>query len=108
MIPTFPMASDEKMPLPSYEESITVQDQKPDGQRIIDSLTTVRATHIQSTVNTLIYPLIEQRAERGLAQTVLALIPSNVMAVDEFAIKSGFSEGTYICLTSDHIDYKHR
>lgn len=94
-IDTTAMASDEKVLLPSYE-GVTFQDQRPDGQRILDSLTTVRATHIQSTVNTHIYPLIEKRAERGLSQTVLALIPSNVMAVDEFAIKSGFSEGTYI------------
>ncbi|TID22382.1 hypothetical protein E2P81_ATG11485 [Venturia nashicola] len=86
------MTIDEKMSLPSYEESTTFQDQRPDGQRIIDSLSTVRATHIRSTVNTHIYPLVEQRAERGLAHTVLALIPSDVIAVDEFAIKSGFSE----------------
>lgn len=90
------MASDMKITLPSYEESLignTIQDRRPDGQRILDSLTTVRAQHIRSTVNTHIYPLIERRAERGLSRTVLALIPSNVMAVDANAVASGFSQG---------------
>ena len=90
------MASDEKISLPSYEESVTgsaFQDQRPDGQRILDSLTTVRAQHIRATVNTHIFPVIERRAERGLSQTVLALIPSNAMAIDESAIASGFSQG---------------
>ncbi|QDS77981.1 hypothetical protein FKW77_002048 [Venturia effusa] len=86
------MAGEEKVSLPSYEESITFQDHRPDGQRILDSLSTVRARHIGSTINTHIYPLIENRAERGLSRTVLALIPSNVMAVEDSAVKSGFSE----------------
>jgi len=89
------MASDEKLSLPSYEESVTgstFQDQRPDGQRILDSLTTVRAQHIRATVITHIFPVIERRAERGLSQTVLALIPSNAMAIDENAIASGFSQ----------------
>jgi len=89
------MAYDQKSNLPSYEESVTgnsFQDHRPDGQRILDQLTTVRAQHIRSTVNTQIYPIIERRAERGLSQTVLALIPSNIMAVDLSANPSGFTQ----------------
>lgn len=91
------MASDEKLELPSYEDSVGTgsswKDQRPDGQRILDSLTTVRAKHIRDTVIRLVYPLIEGRAKRGLSRTVLALIPSNALVVDGKGVASGFSQG---------------
>jgi len=91
------MASDEKTSLPSYEESVTgnqFQDQRLDGQRIVDSFNIVRAQHIHATVNTHIYPLIKRRAECGLSKTVLTLIPLNLIGVDESAIALRFSQGT--------------
>jgi hypothetical protein len=98
-LPEIIMTYDQKSNLPSYEESVTgnsFQDHRPDGQRILDQLTTVRAQQIRSTVNTQIYPVIARRAERGLSQTVLALIPSNIIAVDLSANPSGFTQGTHI------------
>jgi hypothetical protein len=103
------MSHDEKLDLPSYEDSVsnnTFQDFRPHGQKIRDQLTTVRAKHVRSTVDTHIYPLIERRAERGLSQTVLALIPSNIMAVDPGGIPSGFTQGTVLGDESYQADTK--
>jgi hypothetical protein len=91
------MANDEKLELPSYEDSVGTanswKDQRPDGQRILDSLTTVRAKHIRDMVNRLVYPLVEGRAERGLSRTVLALIPSDAMVVEGDGVRSEFLQG---------------
>jgi len=83
------MSHDEKSPdqnLPSYEDSITTRpfvDNRADGQRILDQLTTARAQNIRLVVDAQIYPIIERRAERGISQTVLALIPSSILKADD-------------------------
>jgi hypothetical protein len=48
------------------------------GQTILDQLSTTRTRHIQSVVSTRIIPLIEQRASYGIAQTTIAMLPSDI------------------------------
>lgn len=63
------------------------------GQHILDQLTLTRAHHIQSVIDTHIIPLVEQRASFGIAQTTIAMLPSDIPlpAVQE---KSEFSFDT--------------
>ena len=63
------------------------------GQRILDQLTLTRAQHIQSIIDTHIIPLVEERASYGIAQTTIAMLPSDIPlpAVQE---KSEFSFDT--------------
>ena len=60
------------------------------GQQILDQLTITRAHHIQSVIDTHIIPLVEERASYGIAQTTIAMLPSDIPlpAVQE---KSEFS-----------------
>ncbi|KAF1361865.1 hypothetical protein EJ07DRAFT_109630 [Lizonia empirigonia] len=89
------MSRNEKEELPpSYTE-------RPDfsrsnahrGQQILDQITITRAHHIQSVIDTQIIPLVEQRASYGIAQTTIAMLPSDIPlpAVHE---KSEFSFDT--------------
>jgi hypothetical protein len=50
------------------------------GQGLVDTLTSVRAKHIRSVVDSEIYPLISDRASQGLSKSTFALIPSNVVS----------------------------
>ncbi|KAF2631639.1 hypothetical protein BU25DRAFT_192560 [Macroventuria anomochaeta] len=80
--------------LPSYSETPTLS--RPTahrGQRILDQLTLTRAQHIQSVIDTHIIPLVEERASYGIAQTTIAMLPSDIPlpAVQE---KSEFSFDT--------------
>lgn len=63
------------------------------GQQILDQLTLTRAHHIQSVIDTHIIPLVEERASYGIAQTTIAMLPSDIPlpAVQE---KSEFSFDT--------------
>lgn len=58
---------------PSYSESWIAR-----GQKILDQLSLTRARHIQSVIDTHILPMIEQQASYGIAQTVIALLPSDI------------------------------
>lgn len=48
------------------------------GQQILDQLTLTRTHHIQSIINTHIIPLVEERASYGIAQTTIAMLPSDI------------------------------
>lgn len=48
------------------------------GQQILDQLTLTRAHHIQSVIDTHIIPLVEERASYGIAQTTIAILPSDI------------------------------
>ncbi|OAL52069.1 hypothetical protein IQ07DRAFT_481780, partial [Pyrenochaeta sp. DS3sAY3a] len=48
------------------------------GQSILDQLTLTRAHHIQSVIDSDIIPLIETQASNGIAQTTIAMIPSDI------------------------------
>lgn len=74
------MSHDEKEELPpSYTEAPNFS--RPNahrGQQILDQLTLTRAHHIQSVIDTHIIPLVEERASYGIAQTTIALLPSDI------------------------------
>ncbi|KAF2195263.1 hypothetical protein K469DRAFT_722525 [Zopfia rhizophila CBS 207.26] len=79
--------------LPSYEESINPNPTASPsrGQQILDNLTLVRAQHIRSVINDQIIPLVEQQAMYGIAQTTIAMVPSDVVLPTEETEKSEFS-----------------
>ena len=64
---------------PPREKSQMPASRPGGGEGLVDTLTTVRATHVRSVVDTHVFPLIEDRASRGLAKTTIALIPANVV-----------------------------
>ena len=74
------MSRNEKNELPpSYSE--TPNFSRPTahrGQRILDQLTLTRAQHIHSVIDNHIIPLVEERASYGIAQTTIAMIPSDI------------------------------
>ena len=78
--PKVTMSRNEKEELPpSYTEVPNFS--RPNthrGQQILDQLTLTRAHHIQSVIDTHIIPLIEQRASYGIAQTIIAMLPSDI------------------------------
>ncbi|KAL1640143.1 hypothetical protein SLS58_007257 [Diplodia intermedia] len=84
--------------LPSYEESLS---DRPSanvygGQQIIDHLTNVRARHIREIVDAVVYPRVAEQAMYGIANTTMALIPSDAVSekpISEFAKLSRFSFG---------------
>ncbi|OCK82995.1 hypothetical protein K432DRAFT_414953 [Lepidopterella palustris CBS 459.81] len=83
--------------LPSYEESIGADktgDSFPSGaskgQQILDQLTMVRAQHISSVIDELISPLVEKQAMYGIADTTIALIPSDVIVPQDETTRSEF------------------
>ncbi|KAF2477863.1 uncharacterized protein BDR25DRAFT_4745 [Lindgomyces ingoldianus] len=86
---------------PSYEESlkssntgrsqITRTYSPSRGQQILDQLTLVRAQHLRSVINEHLIPLVEQQAMYGIAQTTIAMIPSDVALPAEEEEKSEFS-----------------
>ncbi|KAF2240813.1 hypothetical protein BU26DRAFT_191179 [Trematosphaeria pertusa] len=87
--------------LPSYSESILQQTANlptipstSRGQQILDQLTLVRAQHIRSIINAHILPLVEQQAAYGIAQTTIALLPSDIPLPEEAPEKSEFSFDT--------------
>jgi hypothetical protein len=63
------------------------------GQTILGQLTVTRTRHIQSIIDMHIIPLVEQQANYGIAQTTVAMLPSDIPlpAVEE---KSEFSFDT--------------
>lgn len=68
--------------LPSYEESFS---DRPTGspfrgQQIIDQLTNVRARHIREIIDAVVYPRVEEQAIYGIANTTIALVPSDAVA----------------------------
>ena len=91
--------------LPSYFESTTSStplsttglsglSQHPSrGPQILDQLTLVRASHIRSIIHQHIIPIIETQASFGIAQTTIAMIPSDVNLPPEEE-KSEFSFDT--------------
>ncbi|KAF1834293.1 hypothetical protein BDW02DRAFT_569194 [Decorospora gaudefroyi] len=48
------------------------------GQTILDQLNTTRTRHIRSVIETHIIPLVEQQAAYGIAQTIIAMLPSDI------------------------------
>ncbi|KAF2005877.1 hypothetical protein P154DRAFT_542397 [Amniculicola lignicola CBS 123094] len=66
------------------------------GQYILDQLTTVRAQHIRGVISTDIIPLVEQQALYGIAQTTIAMIPSDIALPLEDPPKSEFSFDTEV------------
>lgn len=76
--------------LPSYSESTTsatpfsttglsaINQHHTRGPHILDQLTLVRASHIRSVIHEHIIPIVETQASFGIAQTTIALIPSDV------------------------------
>lgn len=64
------------------------------GQALLDQLTLTRTNHIQSIITTHILPLIETQASFGIAQTTIAMLPSDIPlpAIEE---KSEFSFDTF-------------
>ncbi|KAF2268624.1 hypothetical protein CC78DRAFT_530058 [Lojkania enalia] len=85
------MLTEEKGDLPAYEDLINpsrarvgpqsriTRTQSPSrGQQILDQLTLVRAQHIRSIIDNHIIPIVEQQALYGIAQTIIAMIPSDV------------------------------
>ncbi|KAG9190244.1 hypothetical protein G6011_08332 [Alternaria panax] len=60
------------------------------GQTILDQLSTTRTHHIQFVIERHVIPLIEERVTYGIAQTTIAMLPSDIPlpAVEE---KSEFS-----------------
>lgn len=72
------MSSHEKDTLPpSYTES-TSPSSLDRGNSLLNQLTQIRTTHIQSIISTHILPLIEQQASYGIAHTTIALLPSGI------------------------------
>lgn len=68
------MSRNEKDALPpTYTEINTSR-----GQNILDQLTLTRAHHIQAVIDGYIIPLVEQQAAYGIAQTTIALLPSDI------------------------------
>lgn len=63
------------------------------GQQILDQLTLTRTHHIQSIINLHIIPLVEERASYGIAQTTIAMLPSDIPLPAERE-KSEFSFNT--------------
>lgn len=86
--------------LPSYEDSINSAftpastQSTSRGQQLLDQLTIVRAQHIRTVINTHIIPLVEQQALYGIAQTTIAMIPSDISLPAPEAVKSEFSFDT--------------
>lgn len=74
------MSHNEKDSLPpAYSETYTPHTPSASrGQTILDQLTLTRTHHIQSIVTTHIIPLISQQATYGIAQTTIALLPSDI------------------------------
>ncbi|KAF1963449.1 hypothetical protein CC80DRAFT_486833 [Byssothecium circinans] len=81
------MSSSEKDNFPpSYFESISQQTPSTSisatstlrGQNLLDQLTLVRAQNIRSVIEDHILPLVEQQAAHGIAQTIIALLPSDI------------------------------
>ncbi|OJD37220.1 uncharacterized protein BKCO1_8000157 [Diplodia corticola] len=64
---------------PSYEQSFPDRPSASGGQHIIDHLTSVRAQHMREIVDAIVYPRIEEQAIYGIANTTIALIPSDAV-----------------------------
>ncbi|KAH7115177.1 hypothetical protein B0J11DRAFT_126235 [Dendryphion nanum] len=94
--------------LPSYEDSLTFttpsnrfrtsqinRTQSPSrGQQILDNLTLVRAQHLRTIINEQIIPIVEQQSLYGIAQTTIAMIPSDVPIPAQETERSEFSFDT--------------
>lgn len=96
--------------LPSYEDALNpissnpparfqnsqiTRTQSPSrGQQILDNLTLVRAQHLTAIINEHVIPIVEQQALYGIAQTTIAMIPSDVPIPTEETEKSEFSFDT--------------
>ncbi|KAF2012387.1 hypothetical protein BU24DRAFT_426270 [Aaosphaeria arxii CBS 175.79] len=80
--------------LPSYEDSINAGLPLSRGQHILDNLTLVRAKHIRAIVDNAIIPLIEDQALRGIAQTTIVMLPSDILNSSSVTEKSDFSFAT--------------
>ncbi|KAH7081588.1 hypothetical protein BKA63DRAFT_211716 [Paraphoma chrysanthemicola] len=67
---------------PSYIESQSLPHHHPPSSYsrgpLLSQLSTTRTTHITSIITTHILPLIESRASYGIAQTTIALLPSDI------------------------------
>lgn len=93
------MSQDAKDALPpSYNESTgqsnaPFRSNTPRGQALLDQLTLTRSTHIQNMIDTHILPIVESQASFGIAQTTIAMLPSDIPlpAIEE---KSEFSFDT--------------
>jgi hypothetical protein len=98
------MSHNEKDALPpSYSESTDHAQpplrtstllQTPRGQALLDQLTLTRTTHIQSIITTHILPLVETQASFGIAQTTIAMLPSDI-PLPPIEEKSEFSFDTF-------------
>jgi hypothetical protein len=64
------------------------------SQTILNQLSSTRTQHIYSVTSTHIIPLIEERASYGIAQTIIALLPSDIPLPAISEPKSEFSFST--------------
>ncbi|KAF2115285.1 hypothetical protein BDV96DRAFT_460244, partial [Lophiotrema nucula] len=64
------------------------------GQQILDNLTLVRAQQVRAVIDNDIIPLVEQQALYGIAQTTIAMIPSDVKLPAKENEKTEFSFDT--------------
>ncbi|KAK0660389.1 hypothetical protein DIS24_g3393 [Lasiodiplodia hormozganensis] len=84
-----------EIPLPSYEESLSGRP-PASGQQIIDQLTNVRARHVREIIDGVVYPRVEEQAIYGIANTTIALIPSDAVAekpISEFDFGDAKGDG---------------
>lgn len=75
------MSANEKDNLPPpYSPTYTTQpiSSPSRGQNILDQLTLTRAHHIQTVIDAQIIPLVETQASYGIAQTTIAMLPSDI------------------------------
>ncbi|CAO2654224.1 Nn.00g109570.m01.CDS01 [Neocucurbitaria sp. VM-36] len=90
------MSQNEKDSLPPpYSETYTTRTISTSrGQNILDQLTLTRAHHIQSVIDTHIIPLVEAQASYGIAQTTIAMLPSDIpLPVPEEKSEFSFDTG---------------
>lgn len=106
MVNIVKMSHSEKDPLPpSYSESQGLGSSRIHsssstsitnrGQSLLDQVTLTRATQIKSIIETAVLPLVEEQASYGIAQTTIALLPSDIpLPVVEEKSEFSFSNDT--------------
>ncbi|KAF2876769.1 hypothetical protein BDV95DRAFT_625916 [Massariosphaeria phaeospora] len=101
------MYQDEEGSLPSYEDTIKLTPTEHSrwtqthtispsrGLQLLDQLTLVRGQHIRSVIDTHILPLVEQQVTHGIAQTTIAMLPSEILlpAPEEESSEFSFDSG---------------
>jgi hypothetical protein len=60
--------------LPTYQDAVPTS-----GKSLLTQLDIARSQQVQHTISTLIMPILEKRASRGLYKTTIALIPADAV-----------------------------